>query len=161
MQLSKAIDICKAAEASEQQLHTLAEEKNDRKRDSRHKDWKQDNQETRGNKHKRQTPDNKSFRRNCGRSPPPPPTRQCRAYGKSCNACHKLNHFAKCCRSKPPEVKKVDNVSTKDISSESDSSDIEFIIGTVNTHVNNEEWVEKIQLNNHSIKCKNDAVAHN
>ena len=73
MQLSKAIDICKAAEASEQQLHTLAEEKNDRKRDSRHKDWKQDNQETRGNKHKRQTPDNKSFRRNCGRSPPPPP----------------------------------------------------------------------------------------
>ena len=45
LQLSKAIDICKAAEASEQQLHKLAEEKNvhlvDRKGDSRHKDWKQ------------------------------------------------------------------------------------------------------------------------
>ena len=39
---------------------------------------------------------------NCGRKHDFQKRESCPAYGKTCTRCHKLNHFAVKCRSKPP-----------------------------------------------------------
>ena len=96
--LTKAIDICKAAEASTKQLEKLTDEKKvEILQESRPTTYQAG---TKNNPKKTTGP----ACQNCGRNHPP---QRCPAYGKTCNACNKLNHFAKCCRSKPATQKKI------------------------------------------------------
>ena len=145
--LTKAIDICKAAEASTKQLEKLTDEKKvEILQESRPTTYqagtKNDPKKTTG-----------PACQNCGRNHPP---RRCPAYGKTCNACNKLNHFAKCCRSKPATQKKinmVDEAETQD-HPDSDSSSENFFIGTVDTKAPPNEWLETVEINTHKTECK-------
>ena len=82
--LTKAIDICKAAEASTKQLEKLTDEKKvEILQESRPRTYQAG---TKNNRKKTTGP----ACQNCGRNHPP---RRCPAYGKTCNACNKLNHL--------------------------------------------------------------------
>ena len=95
---------------------------------------------------------------NCGKNHPP---RRCPAYGKTCNACNKLNHFAKLCRSKPATEKIINMVDEAEMQDQhdSDSSSDNFFIGTVETNKPPNEWLETVEINTHKIKCKIDTGA--
>ena len=101
LNLLKAIDICKAAEASTKQLEKLADEKK--------VEILQANHPTTHRAGAKNYPSRTTGPtcQNCGRNHPP---RRCPAYGKTCNACNKLNHFAKFCRSKQPAQKNINTV---------------------------------------------------
>lgn len=82
--------------------------------------------------------------------------KQCPAFGKTCNLCSKLNHFASMCRLK--------NVST--VSFESDYSDNdELFIGSINVCTAETDdgmactWSESIQINGKKITFKIDTGA--
>ena len=99
--LTKAIDICKAAEASTKQLEKLTDEKK--------VEILQENRPTTYQAGTKNNPKKTTGPacQNCGRNHPP---RRCPSCGKKCNACNKLNHFTKCCRSKPATQKKINMV---------------------------------------------------
>lgn len=83
--------------------------------------------------------------------------RECPAFGKTCNICTKLNHFAVCCRSR--------NIST--IENDIDDDNMEFFIGTIDSvRVAEGEidtvkypWTEKIKVINTEIYHKIDTGA--
>ncbi len=152
LNLLKAIEICKAAEASTKQLEKLADEKK--------VEILQANHPTTHRAGTKNYPSRTTGPtcQNCGRNHPP---RRCPAYGKTCNACNKLNHFAKFCRSKQPAQKKintVDEVETPD-QPDSDSSSDNFFIGTVETKASPNEWLETVEINTEKTKCKIDTGA--
>ena len=146
--LTKAIDICKAAESSTKQLEKLTDEKKvEILQESHPTTYQAGTKKTTG-----------PACQNCGRNHPP---RRCSAYGKTCNACNKLNHFAKCCRSKPATQKKinmVDEAETQD-HPDSDSSSENFFIGTVDTKAPPNKWLETVEINTHKTECKIDTGA--
>ena len=86
----------------------------------------------------------------CGRDHP---SKQCPAYGKVCHACRKLNHFAKCCRSR--KVHGIDQMHT--------DPDILFV-GTVDkkpeqstkTELTKDECFITLEVNETPIKFKVD-----
>lgn len=86
------------------------------------------------------------------------PVRACPAFGKKCNACNKMNHFATCCKSR--------NVSTV----ENDEKEInyienndEFYIGTIaavgELNAIAYPWTEKMKVNGVDIPFKVDTGA--
>ena len=98
--LKKAIDICRAAEVSREQVKSLTDRNSadidalhKTKQDSRRSNLREDfrDQQNREYNHTRKNNCN-----NCGQQHA---AKSCPAYGKSCNNCHKLGHFAKLCRS--------------------------------------------------------------
>ena len=107
MTLEKAINICRATEASKEQIRSLGDGKPNNidalKKKSFKKTWKSksDRDRTQENKHERifKGKNDKNCG-NCGRKHPP---KACFAYGKRCNRCQKLGHFQSYCRSKPVE----------------------------------------------------------
>ena len=146
--LTKAIDICKAAESSTKQLEKLTDEKKvEILQESRPTTYQAGTKKT-----------TRPACQNCGRNHP---LQRCPAYGKTCNACNKLNHFAKCCRPKPASQKKinmVDEAETQD-HPDSDSSSENFFIGTVDTKAPPNEWLETVEINTHKTECKIDTAA--
>ena len=151
LSLTKAIDICKAAEASTKQLEKLADEKK--------VEAFQENRPTTQRAGTNNNPNRTSGAacQNCGRNHPP---RRCPAYGKTCKACSKLNHFAKFCRSKPTpkKVNLMDEAETAN-QHDSDSSSDDFFIGSVETKAPPNEWLEAVEINTHKTKCKIDTGA--
>ena len=98
--LKKAIDICRAAEVCREQVKSLTDPNSadinalhKTKQDSRRSNLREDfrDQQNREYNHTRKYNWN-----NCGQQHV---AKSCPAYGKSCNNCHKLRHFAKLCRS--------------------------------------------------------------
>ena len=84
--LQKALDVCRAAEATRAQIKTITSDSEavhlvSERIVSQPDKAAQQSQSVRGRSCG-----------NCGRSHPP---KSCPAFGKSCNACHKPNHFAK------------------------------------------------------------------
>lgn len=151
LSLPKAINICKAAEASTKQLEKLIDEKR-----------VETIQEHRPTTYRGGTNNNPNRTtgpacQDCGRTHPP---RRCPAYGKTCKACNKLNHFAKFCRSKPTQ-KKINLVDEAEIPDQpdSDSSSDNSFIGTVETKAPPNEWLETDEINTHKTKCKIDTGA--
>lgn len=85
----------------------------------------------------------------CNRAHKP---RECPAYGKECNYCKKIGHFASACRKK-----EVSMITTKN-NYESDSD--EYTIGIIENEENGTyRWYEKIELNNKIVKFKIDTGA--
>ena len=137
----------KAAEASTKQLGKLADQKKVEILQANHPAT-----------HRAGTKNNPSRTtgptcQNCGRNHPP---RRCPAYGKTCNACNKLNHFAKFCRSKPPAQKKINTVDEVETPDQPDS---DSFIGTVETKASPNEWLETVEINTEKTKFKIDTGA--
>lgn len=91
--------------------------------------------------------------RRCGRSHK---IRECPAYGKTCRACQKLNHFAVTCRTK--------SINLIDYENEVSNNNAEFFIGTVATTNESVDtivypWTEKINVNKRDIAFKVDTGA--
>lgn len=93
---------------------------------------------------------------NCGTSHP---LNGCPAYGKVCNNCKRLNHFAKKCRSK--YIKAVENESETFVSEldNYNSSMSSLFIEAINTKPNNLSWQIPVRINNISFSYKIDTGA--
>ena len=86
---------------------------------------------------------------NCGRSHAP---KTCPAFGKPCNHCHKLGHYAKFCRSKTKQNKPVNDI-------EVDSDVSEHGIDTVQSPTMQENEHATLKINNTSVRLKLDSGA--
>ena len=91
--------------------------------------------------------------RSCGTKHGP---KQCPAYGKQCNKCHKYNHFASVCMTFKQKAKEMNMVDVSD----SDESN-ELFIGMINlvNSIQNDEWIETISINNTDIRFQLDTGA--
>lgn len=76
----------------------------------------------------------------------------CPAYGKPCNHCHKLGHYAKFCRSKTKQNKPVNDI-------EVDSDVSEHGIDTVQSPTMQENEHATLKINNTSVRLKLDSSA--
>ena len=101
--LKKAIDICRAAEVSREQVKSLTDRNSadihvdalhKTKQDSRRSNLREDYRDQQNREYT-----NHTRKYNCNNCDQQHAAKSCPAYGKSCNNCHKLGHFAKLCRS--------------------------------------------------------------
>ncbi|KAG8173419.1 hypothetical protein JTE90_002013 [Oedothorax gibbosus] len=90
----------------------------------------------------------------CGRQHQP---RQCPAYGKTCNNCSMINHFASVCRqprqqsSNKQQQHRVSAINTQDV------SNIAYI-GALSTS-NERDWLQQVQVNDYPVVFKLDTGA--
>ncbi|XP_060080411.1 uncharacterized protein K02A2.6-like [Ylistrum balloti] len=170
LNLKKAIDICRASEMSASRLKSLTSEDD--------KSVHVVKQKQTGGGPSQSAHTGKSQCQKCGKDHL---RNDCPAYGKTCNKCKKLNHFAMMCRTdlnknngrvqtqgqpkyntryKNPDRKgKVQVIDTHD-----DTEDL--FIGTVRVDkvstesvTNNDEWFVNLRLKNKSVKFKIDTGA--
>jgi hypothetical protein len=151
--LDKAISICKADEESRKQLKDLTKDDNF-KVSSVKKSSRKGNNEGRPAKFGREKQKISSGEViKCSKCWRDHSSKQCPAYGKVCHACRKLNHFAKCCRSR--KVHGIDQMHT--------DPDILFV-GTVDkkpeqstkTELTKDECFITLEVNETPIKFKVD-----
>lgn len=86
---------------------------------------------------------------------------KCPAWGKKCTTCGKLNHFAKCCRSKRKVNKSIVKTVRQEV--QSDSSDAESLcgieeVGAVESNTKPRP-VRSIKIENHEVKVLIDTGA--
>ncbi|XP_048747335.2 uncharacterized protein K02A2.6-like [Ostrea edulis] len=145
--LDKTMDICRAAETSDNQMKTFVESKST--------EQKIDAVQKRGGKKFGAT--NKTeikHIQNCKKCGKSHALKKCPAYGQTCHECGKPNHYAKMCRSKKTKSKKIHEV---DPESDSDS---EFGIETVeDTHDTRRKWTTTLKVENTNVKFKIDTGA--
>lgn len=95
--LEKTVDICRAAEAAKTQIQAMAEQtKTVHVIKKRTKDPKQSQRHEKIPPHRQKANGDTFSCKKCGKSHLP---RQCPAFGATCHACGKNNHFASVCRS--------------------------------------------------------------
>ncbi|XP_046857694.1 uncharacterized protein K02A2.6-like [Xenia sp. Carnegie-2017] len=154
--LPKAVDICRASEVSREQMKSLNDQ-NSANVDTLGNDQlkhgykgKFHNQKSKNNK-----PENGRSPKKCGNCGRIHEPKSCPAYGKKCNNCQKLGHFAKYCRSQTKNNKK----SIHDVDYESDSS--AHGIDMVKTAVTSDSDEEHayLKINNKTIRVKLDSGA--
>ncbi|KAG1669986.1 hypothetical protein GQR58_017176 [Nymphon striatum] len=98
------------------------------------------------------TPNDEKLRKNCRFCGMTHKVRQCPAYGKKCDKCQKINHFAKVCKSV--------NVIDKESDSDSEnSSDTFSLIGEIIKKRNANDWHIKSIIRNKEINFKLDTGA--
>ena len=171
--LTKAIDICKAAEQTDDHVklltqHARAMEVNEikkssskqtvKKKTSKHRNMDiEDNTKKEVQRRAESTSSNDQGYRgdkiNCSRCGFTHARKRCPAYGKQCRKCHKLNHFAKVCK----------NNIVAAIDSKQDS-EVRYVIATIRIDDCNLDldWFEKIKLLDfdREVKFKLDTGAH-
>ena len=158
MTLEKAINICRATEASKEQIRSLGDGKPNNidalKKKSFKKTWKSksDRDRTQENRHERNFK-GKSDKNcgNCGRKHPP---KACFAYGKRCNRCQKLGHFQSYCRSKPVEELYYENYD-----SENSSEHGIDMVGSREPQTDTHEEHATITINNKPLTVELDSGA--
>lgn len=145
--LEKTLDICRAAETSDNQMKTFVE--------SKVTDSKIDAVQRKGGKKQRhgaytdkETKQVKNCRK-CGKSHA---ARKCPAFGQTCHECGKSNHYAKMCRSKNRNKK----IHVVDSGSDTDS---EFGIETVESTTERKKWSVVLNVENSPVKFKIDTGA--
>ena len=140
--LDKAINICRSTEESKKQLKTMSEEKADPMVHAV-KPAPANSEE------KSSIPHGKIDRcRNCGLQHG---RDSCPARGRKCHKCHRMNHFAKLCRS--------GQVSTIGKDEETSDGKQQYMIGTIKENgvvVSNNECFSTFQVNGVVIKFKID-----
>ena len=157
--LIKAIDICRASEASSREL----KEFNDDNDKSIHAlqtskfNWPSMSPNPRWYSKQQQSTQQSTYgyvQRKCGNCGGEHSSYQktCPAFGKLCNNCRKENHFARVCRSKPM----IANKQTFQVERLDETDD--FFIGTVQNS-SDDDWTENIMINNKSIEVKLDTGA--
>ena len=85
----------------------------------------------------------------------------CPATGAECRKCGKRNHFARYCRSKPPQLPRHGKQRVQSIEEEPPSSDEDTspIIYTIDRKAGKKGWQVSIQVNKHNISFKIDTGA--
>eukprot|EP00731_Ephydatia_muelleri_P001018 Em0001g1018a len=140
--LDKAINICRSTEESKKQLESMSEEKADPKVHTV-KPAPADSEE------RSSIPRGKIDRcRNCGLQHG---RDSCPARGRKCHKCHRMNHFAKLCRS--------GQVSTIGKDEEISDGKQQYMVGTIKENgvvVSNNECFSTFQVNGVRIKFKID-----
>lgn len=148
--LEKTVDICRAAEAAKTQIqamgeqnktvHAIKKKSNDAKQNKRceKKSYQQQKAES-------------FICKKCGKSHPP---RQCPAFGATCHACGKSNHFASVCMSQQKSTKpKHSRYVTVD----------SLFIGSVELNKNSgsaqNAWYTDVDIGNVTVKFKLDSGA--
>ena len=168
LNLAKAVDICRTAEATKHQMEEI------KAQDVTVSEVKQKSQATRRIPNSK--PDDIHHCRRCGFEHT---SGKCPAYGQRCDRCKGMNHFAKCClskqqksatqRSRPKNTRKVRTVDVED-SDEEGGSDL--TIDTVTIEDENieikidslsddgeEDWIRNIELNGTDTAMKLDTGA--
>lgn len=161
--LQRAIDICRANEASESQIKNIVDEKavNHVIAQGAHGGIKRDRGNSRHNN--RPTHDSDKSRKRqgkckyCGSSHA---RGNCPAYGKKCRKCGKSNHFQKVCKSRGDRVHMLQEESDSDADGESLSSE-EFLAYGIETTDNglDQDCMVQVKSNNIPIKFKIDTGA--
>ncbi|XP_061193379.1 uncharacterized protein K02A2.6-like [Saccostrea echinata] len=144
--LEKSVEICRATEATENQMKLMTES----------------GASTEGvdliKKQKSKREMQKEIKSKCGKCGKSHEPRNCPAFGKQCYKCQKKNHFSKMCRNtmhrKPHEFKKrsVNMVNNQD-------SDSEYSVDTVAMENSKREWTAHLKIGNKSLRMKMDTEA--
>ena len=180
--LTKALDICHAAEASKVQLKTMSGEakkghdvhaigKGKQKSRGKPSNFQQHSsnykQQQKGDAQGRSQQSQKDCQY-CGKTHPP---RKCPAYGASCNKCGRSNHFASVCQDGKfggfrKKVHVLDQSEQDQFESGDDESDYLFVgalyVGAVSEQKRDSEankWYETILIGGQQIRCKLDTGA--
>ena len=180
--LTKALDICRAAEASKVQLKTMTGEakkghdvhaigKGKQKSRSKPSNFQQHSnnykQQQKGEAQGRSQQSQKDCQY-CGKTHPP---RKCPAYGASCNKCGRSNHFASVCQDGKfsgfrKKVHVLDQSEQDQFESGDDKSDYLFVgalyVGAVAEQKRDSDankWYETILIGGEQIRCKLDTGA--
>ena len=158
--LQKALDVCRASEATRVQLKTITGDGESMNSVSERTVSQPDKalQSGRGR-----------TCGNCGRSHPP---KSCPAFGKLCNNCHKPNHFAKQCRSQGKQQQTAYNKSRAGYRSKSRQrhnsttsvsevqSEVEMLhISTCEGDKDHTSWWKDFEISGKRIPCKLDSGA--
>ena len=157
--LRKAVDLCRACEASETQLKSLQEKFEDQVHLVKKTGQESGTDFGRGARPKTRPNignsdmGNKKFKcGNCGREHAP---RKCPAYGQTCHKCSKLNHFAAVCKSTPSTPQAVHLV----------EENTDFFIGSLETSVDSvkedheDDWKVLLQVGEGHVEFKLDTGA--
>ena len=134
--LSKAEDICRAAEATEAQMKMMNEES------GVNAVSKQEPQQA--EEHKQQE---RTFKcRFCGQQHPPR-KEKCPAFGQTCRRCGKENHFASVCQSRPVRCIK-EEIQEENGQEESFQKDDNIFIGAVSktSQSGPKEWTSVLEI---------------
>ena len=145
--LKKAIDKCRAIEASASQVKNITE-------DSSVSALTQSKSRVKKHIHsKKPTKYNSKSLNPCGKQHMP---RQCPAYGKSCLKCHKFNHFASMCRSKQQTVSEL-------TAKKEDDPSLQYLFLddiTLEANAVSSDWTQDIVVNDtRNISFKLDTTA--
>ena len=157
--LLKAIDICRASEASSNQLKEFNDD-NDKSlhalQSQRFKfPYPSKFSNTRFNPRQQQSNYVSKKCGNCG-GEHSSLQKACPAFGKICHNCRKENHFARVCRSKSAPTSA--NKQAFQVDEIIDDMD-DFFIGTVKNSSGDDDWSENILINNKPIEVKLDTGA--
>ncbi len=90
----------------------------------------------------------------CGKSHPP---KKCPAFGKECGYCHKVGHYASCCRKKAAK-KKVNALEKEEGNDDSDQDSELLAFSIEETSVHN-NWVAKLKIGDCPVSMKIDTGA--
>lgn len=161
LSLQKAIDICRAAETSETQLKSLAEEKPIdfvQKRGNFKAKLKQNKKGSTTQQHGVQPikqPNKESVVFNCRKCGYRHEKKKCPAFGKKCNNCSKSNHFAKMCKRQ-----KVHSVDDNNQESDTDSDCDQYFVQTVESNSSHEkDWKIVVEISGKKLEMKLDTGA--
>ena len=161
--LTKALDLCRAAEATKEQVQAMNKEAPQIPiraiRGAQHpRRGKADAKPT-----ARILENDKPFKakqspcRYCGGFHQP---RQCPAYGKTCSACYKKNHLAKVCLQAARQTKQVALLQDDDDTSSDDAEGLFLAPIFVGRIRDTDEWTERLDLGCTQVDFKLDTGAH-
>ena len=148
--LEKALDICRANEATEAQLKTLTS-------NSGASPTMDEADVNTVERERQRTPTDKR-RYQCGKCGSWHTRQQtCPALGAECHKCGRKNHFARACRSKPRRGGKP---KIHSIEQESSDEDGDMYIATIDDESDSKDWKVIFSLNKHHMTFKLDTGAH-
>ena len=140
LSLEKCVDICRASEISAFQLKELTDEKSVHAVRVEDKAGQSDTW-----KEKREEKRDKTGNNICNYCGYRHRRSRCPAYGKNCNRCKKLHHFASMCKAK--EINFIDKTD--------EEQDQHFFIGTVKSdEAKQDDWCVNLKVNEHTTSFK-------
>ena len=150
----KTLDICRAFELSRKQVKSLNDQSSANV-DALGKDQRKHNHRGNYRRHNNKPDTGKPPNNSCGNCGRVHEPKSCPAYGKKCNNCHKLGHFAKLCRSQDKNPKK--SVHEVNYESESSTHGIDMVKTAVTS--DNDEEHASLKINNTTVCIKLDSGA--
>jgi len=170
--LENALRICRASEHSKQQLKTITETKNANVDFVKRKYTGNTERHTPNNNQTRKPPDyDRSDRKPCGNCGSHHRPYSCPAYGKACDNCSKLGHFAKYCRSSQQQRRQPENHRPRiheveyndpfesDYENDSDHGVDQITIDSVNGNSDHNEQYTSINIGKKQLRIKLDTGA--
>ncbi len=150
--LQKALDICRAAEATKEQVQAMNKEAmkvpigavRGTQKQRRNEPDTMPNLSSRIHDSGKSSKTRQAACKYCGGFHPP---RQCPAYGKMCSACHKRNHLAKVCLQSAKQIRQVEfQVEDADEAGSDENEELlmsPIFIGHIRDTA---EWTERLDL---------------